>query len=38
VRLDLRIDIPVQRGHPFAVEADVLLDDGGDLYLWGLRG
>jgi hypothetical protein len=37
VRLDLRVGIPVERGHPLAVEADVLLDHAGDLHLWGLR-
>ncbi len=38
LRLDLRIDIPVQRGNPLAVEADILPGHAGNLYLWGLRG
>ena len=38
MRLDLRIDISIQCGYPLAVEADILPDYAGDLYLWGPRG
>jgi hypothetical protein len=35
--LDLCIDVTIQRGHPLAVQAHVLLEHACDLYLWGLR-
>src|ERR1700733_846650 len=38
LRLDLRIDISVERRHPLAVDADILLDHPCDLHLRGSRG
>src|SRR5262245_18898400 len=31
-RLDFRVDVSVQRGHPLGVDGRVTLNDGGDLY------
>src|ERR1700674_5379902 len=41
LRLDLRVDVPIQRRNPFAVDGDVFLNDADNFHLdgrwWGSR-